>query len=534
MKVSPLLDTAAALALDAAWLTAALTPASEYGARHFAALRPFVPGEEDAAQRRAGLVADHAGAFDPARLDALAAAFGALPDVASTFARAAMGEVLDDAAFFELQRFCDGAARIDELFGGTTGTRPACTSGVGAVTEALEPGRVRRSGFYLADAFDATLASTRVEAADAQAVFESVRGRALAAVARALGREDVSGDEFIVMRADLAAEFPPGVRVLREAPAYYLCAVELDEGSLAALQRRDAAAAAVAAAEEAVRDRLSRVVAAAAASLHSAADAIGERDVLVAAARFARTYGCSVAHVAAQPVLAFKGGRFLPLALELAAEGRAFTPIDVELRDVAVLTGPNMGGKSVCLRTCGFIALCAAFGLPVPAARAECGLFDEIAWLGVGAREARPGGLLSTFAREVVRLRDLLARGPQRLLVLADEFARTTTPPEGKALLVALLRRLKALGACALAATHLAGVASASGARHFAVRGLRGIPKPPPAGDLNQALALLAASMDYTVAEVGSDDASSADALALASLLGLDAELIGDARRRLE
>ena len=117
--------------------------------------------------------------------------------------------------------------------------------------------------------------------------------------------------------------------------------------------------------------------------------------------------------------------------------------------------------------------------------------------------------------------------------MLADEFARTTTPLEGKALLVALLRRLRARGACALAATHLSGIASAAGARHFAVRGLRGIPQAPPAGDLHRALAVLAASMDYTIAEVGDDDASSADALALASLLGLDAEIVADARRLL-
>ncbi len=533
MKPSPLLDAAAALALDAEWLSAALMPASEYGMRRFSELRPFVPREEALAQRHAARIARYAAALDDARLDALRAAFGALPDAAATVARAAMGDVLDDAALFGLQRFCDGAARIDDLLGDALDAAAARNPGVRAVSEALEPGRVRGSGFYLADAFDARLAAARAGESSAQAHFEAVRGRALAAVSATLRRDDIAGDEFIVMRADIANELPPGVRVLREAPTYFLCAVELDDASLTALERRDETAGAVASAEEDVRDRLSRVVAAAAPDLRGAAETIGELDVLVAAARFARTHSCTVARIASEPVLAFGSGRFLPLALELAAEGRVFTPIDVELRGVAVLTGPNMGGKSVCLRTCGFVALCAAFGLPVPADRAECGLFDEIAWLGVGAREERPGGLLSTFAREVVRLRDVLARGSQRLLVLADEFARTTTPPEGKALLVALLRRLRDRGACALAATHLSGVASAAGARHFAVRGLRGIPQPPPAGDLHQALALLAASMDYSIAEVGSDDPSSADALALASLLGLDAEIVGDAQRLL-
>jgi dsDNA-specific endonuclease/ATPase MutS2 len=141
--------------------------------------------------------------------------------------------------------------------------------------------------------------------------------------------------------------------------------------------------------------------------------------------------------------------------------------------------------------------------------------------------------LLSAFAQEVVRLRNVLTRNARRLLVLADEFARTTTPVEGKALLVALLQRLRERAACGLAATHLDGVAGEAGARHFAVRGLRGIPQPPATGDLHQALAALAASMDYTIVEVGGDAAGTADAIALASLLGLDPQLIEAARRQL-
>lgn len=444
-------------------------------------------------------------------------------------ARAGMGDVLDDAAFLELQRFCDAATRIDALLEDARVAAPLINAGMRTVAEALEPGRLRRSGFYLADAFASELASTRTDFADAQAAFEGKRGRLLTEVARRLEREDVSAGELIVMRADVAGQLPPGLRILREAPTYWLCAPELDDATLAALQRRDAAADAVAVAEERVRMRLSGVVAETAGDLGAVATAMGELDVMLAAARFARDYDCTVAEISNEPALEFEGGRFLPLAVELAADGRAFAPIAIDVSEPAVLTGPNMGGKSVCLRTCGAIAVCAAFGLPVPAKRSVCALFDHIAWLGVGSEQERLGGLLSTFAREVVCLRDALARDG-RLLLLADEFARTTTPLEGKALLVALLRRLRARRACGLAATHLAGVASAADARHFAVRGLRGIPEVPSSGELAQVLAALAASMDYTIAEVGADDVASADALALASLLGLDATLVDQAR----
>ena len=197
-----------------------------------------------------------------------------------------------------------------------------------------------------------------------------------------------------------------------------------------------------------------------------------------------------------------------------------------------MLTGPNMGGKSVSLQTCGFLALACALGLPVPAKRARCAIFDQIAWLGLG-RNVSIGGLLSSFAREVVELKAILARGAPRLLILVDEFARTTTPHEGKALLIALLERLRERGAVGMLATHLSGVSAAAGVRHFAVRGLRGIPQRPAVSEVAQALAALAEAMDYTIEEVGPDARPRTDAIALTELLGVDADFVAAAHRAL-
>jgi DNA mismatch repair protein MutS2 len=536
VKPSSLLDAASAQALAFAWLADAAGPASEYGARVFAGRRPFAPGEEAAAQAHAQHIADVAAALDETRLDAIRDTLrGTPPDAVAAISLASMGDVLADANFLELQRFCDAIDRVDALVGTSPGIEPVANEAVRAIARALEPGRSGASGgFYLADTFGGTLAAARSDLAETQAEFGAARGRAVAAIGRRLRRDDVAGEEFIVMRADLQAPLPAGVRVLREAPTYVLCTIEYDAATLGALERRDAAGDTVAAAEEGVRAALSSVVRERAAGLGAAVTALGELDVLVAGARFTRRHRCRVARIAAEPALAMRAGRFLPLEIELAAEGRNFTPVDVELHDIAVLTGPNMGGKSVCLRTCGFVALCAAFGLPVPADSAEISLFDEIAWLGIGGDEDQLGGLLSSFAKEVVRLREVLERDGTRLFVLLDEFARTTTPLEGKALLVALLERLRERNARGLAATHLAGVATAAGVRHFAVRGLRGIPQRPPTGDLHDALAMLSTSMDYTIAEVEGDSATAADAIALASLLGLDGELIDAAYRHLK
>jgi len=533
MNAAGLLDGISAQAIGFAWLRDAVAPAGVYGDAQFGAIVPFVPGQEDEARERAARICRVASVLEPSSLDEVRDVARNVPDASAAVARASMGDPLDDVALLELQRFFDACERLDALTIHCDDLPRTLGEPVRICARILEAGRAGQLGFYLDERFDASLGSSRETLARAQAEYESARGRASAAVAAALDRE-ISLPEFIVMRGDLRGPVPAGVRVVRETPTYLLCELDADDAVLAALRRRDEAAVAVAGAEALVRERLSGVIRANATALDAAMRAFGEVDVLAAAARFTQQHRCTVARLEPSATLVLDSARFLPLEVELQREGRACTPIDLDLAGVAVLTGPNMGGKSAALRTCGFAAVCAAFGLPVPAQRARLGLFADIAWLGIGSDAERDGSLLSSFAREVVQLRDVLARDARPRLVLIDEFARTTTPREGKALVVAAIERLRELGACGLVATHLGGVAEAAGTRHFAVRGLRGILKAPPDEDLGRALETLAASMDYTLEEVSGDRVREADAIALASLLGIDARVIDAAYRAME
>jgi hypothetical protein len=532
VRFATLLDAATAQSLDARWLRDTLAPVSSYGARAFEVLEPYLPGDEARAQAGADAVMRVVRSIEGAKLDAARDVMRRAPDVSSAVARASMGDILDDPSFLELQRFFDACEQLDSLTRDAVDIPRAASEAVRACARALERGRSGKFGFYLDSAFDVSLANERGSLAAAQAEYDAVRGRQTAAIARELGRE-IDGHEFIVMRDGAPAALPAGVRVVREAPTYVLCELDADEAVLGAIARRDAAAARVALAESNVRGALSAIVRDRAAALGEACASFAQADWTIAQARFALQFTCVAPDLSAESALELHDARFVPLAAQLERQGRAFTPISLSLPGVAVLTGPNMGGKSVCLRTCGLIALCAAFGVPVPAARASLPLFAHIAWLGVGADDAQ-GGLLSAFAREVVRLRDVLERDAHPRLVLMDEFARTTTPREGKALVVAIVRRLQRDRAIGLVATHVDGVATAAGARHYAVRGLRHVPPQTARGDLNGALAALAASMDYTLEEVSGDGRTGADAIALAALLGTDAALIEDAYAALD
>jgi DNA mismatch repair ATPase MutS len=532
MKRLDLLDAATAELLGFDWLANAVAPVSAYGARRFAELAPFRPGEEAAAESTARRIVEIAQRLHPDRVAAARSHLEALPDIVGIVARASMGETLEDPDFLELGRFCETVEHIDASLAGCALVQRLASEATRAVSEALLPGRNEAAGFYLSDAFDADMAAARAAYAEAQAEVTAARGREHERVARELGREEIAGDEFIVMRSELQGGLPQGVRVVRAAATYLLCELEYGESSRSALERREAAFERIAVAEERVRLALSTIVRERAKGLADAAGAVGELDVTTGAVRFAQTHQCTAPVVTREPALSFERARFLPLEAELTVAGRRYVPIDLDLHGAAVLTGPNMGGKSLALRTCGFFALCAAFGLPVPAARAQSALFDQIAWLGTGLQE-RAGGLLSSFAREVTALGEILSRSAPRLLILVDEFARTTTPHEGKALVVALTQRLRQRNACALVATHLQGVAVAAGVAHFAVRGLKGIDMPPAASDRKSALDALAAAMDYTIAEVSGDEAPHADAIALAELLGLDSEFVKAAYRAL-
>jgi hypothetical protein len=561
--------TATACGIDA--LRRALAPGCGFGRSALERRRAFAPGDEPAALAAMARVLEVAHSVPVDRLERLREAIAGAPDPLPIVARAGAGEVLSDADFFDLVRFGDALAAIAAPARDAVLDVPRIDAKLAA---ALAPGRVGGATFYLDDAFEHGLASARGDAARRQAEYDAARSRLSGRVAGLVGLSSVREGEFVVMRDALPAPLPEGLRVLREAPTYVLCELALDSGTLAALAARDAAVAAVAVAEERVRERLSAQAAAAAATLARTCERLGELDLLAAAALFAARNACVLPDLAPGGGVAFAEARFPPLVERLAERGRRYVPISLELDGIGVVTGPNMGGKTAALRTLGFLAACAVLGVPVPARSARLPLFAEIAWLGIALRQSpgdqsrspgdqsrSPGdqsqshgdegpvmlslskhglveadagaGLLSAFGSEVVELRDLLMRmdapGAYRpSLVLIDEFAQTTSPPEGRALLVALLQTLRERDAVALAATHFGGVAAAAGVARFAIGGsVRRLPTangaPVP---LDVALARIANGMNYALERRDDDEPAPSGAFALATELGLDAALV--------
>jgi DNA mismatch repair protein MutS len=188
--------------------------------------------------------------------------------------------------------------------------------------------------------------------------------------------------------------------------------------------------------------------------LQKTAEALARLDVLGSLARVAAERGYVKPVMAAESVLDIRDGRHPVLEQVL---GSQFVPNDVALGGehprVAIITGPNMAGKSTYIRQVALLALMAHMGSWVPAKTALVGLVDRI-FTRVGAADELARGR-STFMVEMSETANILNNATARSLVILDEVGRGTSTFDGVALAWAATEHIaERLGCRTLFATH--------------------------------------------------------------------------------
>ncbi len=162
--------------------------------------------------------------------------------------------------------------------------------------------------------------------------------------------------------------------------------------------------------------------------------AIAAIDCIATLAEDAAKYNYTRPEISEDPVLDIRDGRH-PV-LEARMEGAAFVPndclLDTAENQIAIITGPNMAGKSTYIRQVALLVLMAQTGSFIPASKATIGLADRI-FTRVGAADDLSRGQ-STFMVEMVETANILNHATPRSLVILDEIGRGTSTFDGLSL----------------------------------------------------------------------------------------------------
>jgi DNA mismatch repair protein MutS2 len=210
----------------------------------------------------------------------------------------------------------------------------------------------------------------------------------------------------------------------------------------------------------------------------------------------------------------------------LALSNRKFQAIDIKLNhSVCFITGANMAGKTVILKTLALCQYLLQFGFFVPAQSAHIALVNRIL-VSVGDDQSEQNGL-SSFASEMVKINEMVEASinKENVLVLVDELARTTNPTEGRAIVNAVAEIFNENQTLSVITTHYSGLNK--DCRKLRVKGLD---KEFKQGEINKNN--INDYMDYSLIE---DDASTVphEALRIAGILGINQLIIEKANKHL-
>ena len=265
--------------------------------------------------------------------------------------------------------------------------------------------------------------------------------------------------------------------------------------------------------EDSVRADLSERLRPFATAIEQAQLALARTDVLMAKAMQMRAMGLTFPELSLDGMCRYEGIFHPQVQAAVTSHGRKYQPVDIAYGlQPTLITGANMGGKTVVLKTLTLCQLLFQFGFGIPAAQARIDVKDEI-YFCIGDEQSVEKGL-SSFAAEMKNIDAVIkaSRMNKKLLALIDEPARTTNPTEGAALVSALLSVLDGKDMSLVMTTHYD--IEPGKAHCLRVKGFEN------------------GEMDYRLVEVRDGEVPH-EALNIAQNLGIDTEWIETARAML-
>lgn len=160
--------------------------------------------------------------------------------------------------------------------------------------------------------------------------------------------------------------------------------------------------------------------------------------------------------IADKPLVDWTLARHPLLEQALSRQGKKVVPLDIRLdatQRILVISGPNAGGKSVCLKTVGLLQYMLQCGMPIPVGESSrCGIFRGI-FIDIGDEQSIDDDL-STYSSHLLRMKVMMKSADSGSLLLVDEFGGGTEPAIGGAIAEAVLMRFVRKGAFGVITTH--------------------------------------------------------------------------------
>ena len=503
-------EALAALELPAITGRLAAAASTELGAEQARALLPAI--ELDRVIVRQALTAEAVALLDTAQEPPLAG----IADVRDAVARAERDGMLGPSELRAIATAIQVGLTARRLVGEQRSLAPLLHEQLASIDPVLAPVAdeidrcIEEDGSDLRDTASPVLRRLRREVRNGSA---RVREE-LARVARSSDVQEALQEQFLVerggrpvlaVRASSRAKVPGIVHDASSTGQTLF----VEPFAVVELNNRLAEAAAEAREEaERILREVSASVAAQAPALVTLVETTADVDVVLASGVLSRGWGG--ASVTVSDDVRLLGARHPLLDRSTAV------PIDLDLGPLraVVISGPNTGGKTVALKTLGLAALLHQCGLRPPAASASLPVFDQVL-ADIGDRQSIEMSL-STFSGHLRTLVEILESATKRSLVLLDEVAAGTDPEEGSALAQALLARLARQARLTVVTTHY--------------------PELKEWASASDDVANAATSFDPDTGEplyrVDLGRPGTSHALRIAERLGLDADVVADARSR--
>lgn len=253
-------------------------------------------------------------------------------------------------------------------------------------------------------------------------------------------------------------------------------------------------------------------------ALKQALDSIATLDILIAKAKQAKAMNLCKPNISKDNT-SYNGLFYPQLKDTLTEQCKRYQPINITMeKSPCLITGANMAGKTVLLKTAALSQYLFQFGFFVPAAEASICPVKTILF-SFGDEQSELSGL-SSFAAEMLKVNHIIknAKANQELLVLIDELARTTNPYEGSAIVTAVANLLAEHHVRSLITTHYSNLGTTC--RKLRVKGFV---ENHTSGTITKKN--ITEFIDYSLV---ADDGTTVphEAIKIAEILGVDAEII--------